>query len=165
MARDPGHRSHGTTTASGSRWYAFSENFVLLLSHDEVVYGKGCSVRKMPGDDCSVRLRHLRLPRLHVGASGKKLLFMGCEFAQWNEWNGPQPDWPLLEQAPHASITQRPRDLNSAAPLSGAAPARCAVRTALPGVSHEDAQHSVIVFERRAAPDEAGHAAQVLVIW
>ena len=165
FSRDPVYRSHHHDQLRFSLMYAFSENFVLPLSHDEVVHGKGSLIRKMPGDDWQ-KFANLRAYLGFMwGHPGKKLLFMGCEFAQWNEWNeAAQLDWPLLEQAPHAGVQRLVRDLNAVLRHYPALHQRDVQPEGLAWVSHEDAQHSVIVFERRAAPDEAGHAARVLVI-
>ena len=165
FSRDPVYRSHHHDQLRFSLMYAFSENFVLPLSHDEVVHGKGSLIRKMPGDDWQ-KFANLRAYLGFMwGHPGKKLLFMGCEFAQWNEWNeAAQLDWPLLEQAPHAGVQRLVRDLNAVLRHYPALHQRDVQPEGFAWVSHEDAQHSVIVFERRAAPDEAGHAARVLVI-
>ncbi len=165
FSRDPVYRSHHHDQLRFSLMYAFSENFVLPLSHDEVVHGKGSLIRKMPGDDWQ-KFANLRAYLGFMwGHPGKKLLFMGCEFAQWNEWNeAAQLDWPLLEQAPHAGVQRLVRDLNAVLRHYPALHQRDVQPDGFAWVSHEDAQHSVIVFERRAAPDEAGHAARVLVI-
>ena len=165
FARDPVYRQYHHDQIRFSLMYAFSENFVLPLSHDEVVHGKGSLIRKMPGDDWQ-KFANLRAYYGFMwGHPGKKLLFMGCEFAQWNEWNeAAQLDWPLLEQAPHAGVQRLVRDLNSVLRHYPALHQRDVQPDGFAWVSHEDAQHSVIVFERRAAPDEAGHAARVLVI-
>ncbi|MDJ0834256.1 MAG: 1,4-alpha-glucan branching protein GlgB [Gammaproteobacteria bacterium] len=93
--------------------YLFSENFVLPFSHDEVVHGKGSMIYKMPGDDWQ-RFANLRLLYTYMFTyPGKKLLFMGSEFAQTREWNHKQSlDWHLLEYAPHACMKTLVGDLN-----------------------------------------------------
>ncbi len=94
--------------------YAFSENFVLPLSHDEVVYGKGSLLRKMPGDDWQ-KFANLRLLLAYMFAQpAKKLLFMGGEIAQWNEWqHDGSLDWHLLGDHRHNAFNQWVRDLNN----------------------------------------------------
>ncbi len=96
-----------------SLMYAFSENFVLPLSHDEVVHGKGSLINKMPGDKRQ-RLANLRCLYAYMWAHpGKKLLFMGCELAQEVEWSHERSlDWHLLEDPQHAGIQSLVRDLN-----------------------------------------------------
>jgi 1,4-alpha-glucan branching enzyme len=96
-----------------SLMYAFSENFVLPLSHDEVVHGKGSLINKMPGDKWQ-RLANLRCLYAYMWAHpGKKLLFMGCELAQEQEWSHERSlDWHLLEDPQHAGIQSLVRDLN-----------------------------------------------------
>ena len=109
----PVHRRwhHGQLTFS--LVYAFNENFMLPLSHDEVVYGKGSLIEKMPGDDWQ-RFANLRLLFGHMwGHPGKKLLFMGGEFGQWREWSHERSlDWHLLDDARHAGLLRWVEDLN-----------------------------------------------------
>ncbi len=93
--------------------YAFSENFVLPLSHDEVVHGKGSLIAKMPGDDWQ-KFANLRLLYSYMYAQpGKKLLFMGSEFAQWREWRHDYSlDWDLTAYPPHQGIQRALEELN-----------------------------------------------------
>jgi 1,4-alpha-glucan branching enzyme len=113
MSRDPIHRSyhHGRLTFRGI--YAFSENFVLPLSHDEVVHGKGSLIGKMAGDDWQ-RFANLRLLLGYMYSQpGKKLLFMGAELGQWREWNhDAELDWQLLDFPLHAGLLHWVRDIN-----------------------------------------------------
>ncbi|MBN2126428.1 MAG: 1,4-alpha-glucan branching protein GlgB, partial [Deltaproteobacteria bacterium] len=113
MSRDPIHRKYHHNKLTFRMLYAYHENFVLPLSHDEVVYGKGSLLRKMPGDDWQ-KFANLRLLFGYMYAQpGKKLLFMGGEFGQWNEWyHEASLDWHLLTRAPHQGLRQWVRDLN-----------------------------------------------------
>ena len=111
--RDPVYRRFHHHQLTFSLMYAFSENFVLPLSHDEVVHGKGSLLSKMPGDRWQ-KLANLRALYGYMWAHpGKKLLFMGGELAQEQEWSHERSlDWHLLEQADHAGVQQLVRDLN-----------------------------------------------------
>ncbi len=113
FALDPIYRKYHHDRLTFSIWYAFHENFVLPFSHDEVVHGKGSLLDKMPGDVWQ-KLANLRLLFGYMYAHpGKKLLFMGCEFGQWREWDHEKSlDWHLLAQAPHQGIQHWVRDLN-----------------------------------------------------
>ena len=113
MSKNPIHRRFHHNQLTFRMLYAFNENFVLPLSHDEVVYGKGSLLRKMPGDDWQ-KFANLRLLFGYMyGQPAKKLLFMGGEFGQWNEWNHETSlDWHLLECAPHSSLQKWVTDLN-----------------------------------------------------
>ena len=94
--------------------YAFSEKFVLPVSHDEVVYGKGSLLGEDARRPLAAIRQHARLSRLHVDASGKKLLFMGSEFAQEREWNHDHGlDWHLLDDPAHKGVQSLVRDLNA----------------------------------------------------
>ena len=93
--------------------YAYTERFMLPLSHDEVVHGKGSLIRKMPGDDWQ-KFANLRAYFSWMWTfPGKKLLFMGCEIAQWAEWNNDASiDWNLLDYHPHKGMQSLVADLN-----------------------------------------------------
>jgi 1,4-alpha-glucan branching enzyme len=114
MSKDPIYRRYCQNKITFSLAYAFSENFVLPLSHDEVVYGKGSMIAKMPGDDWR-KFANLRLLYGYMwGHPGKKLLFMGDDFGQWNEWNHDRSlDWDLWEQPLHSGLQRWVRDLNT----------------------------------------------------
>jgi 1,4-alpha-glucan branching enzyme len=114
MSKEPIYRSYHHNKLTFSMMYAFSENFILPLSHDEVVYGKGSMVAKMPGDDWR-KFANLRLfYGFMIGHPGKKLLFMGGEFGQWAEWNHDASlDWHLLQHPFHAGLRRWVRDLNT----------------------------------------------------
>jgi 1,4-alpha-glucan branching enzyme len=113
FSRDPVHRSYHIPELTFTLWYAFSENYVLCLSHDEVVHGKGSLLSRMPGDEWQ-RLANLRLLLGHMYAHpGKKLLFMGTEFGQQHEWDHQSGlAWQLLGHPLHRGIQQWVRDLN-----------------------------------------------------
>ncbi len=113
LQRDPIHRSHHHSEMTFSAMYAFSEQFVLPLSHDEVVHGKGSLLGKMPGD----RWQQLANLRAYYGFMwahpGSKLLFMGGEFAQATEWNHDgELDWALAAQPEHTGVARVVADLN-----------------------------------------------------
>jgi 1,4-alpha-glucan branching enzyme len=112
--QDPVYRKYHHHSLSFSLVYAFTENFVLPLSHDEVVHGKGSLLTKMPGDRWQ-QLANLRsLYGFMWAHPGKKLLFQGCEFAQEQEWKFDQSlDWHLLEDPGHAGVQSLVRDLNA----------------------------------------------------
>jgi 1,4-alpha-glucan branching enzyme len=113
FSQDPIHRKFHHNALTFSMIYAFTENFVQPLSHDEVVHGKKSLLHKMPGDSWQ-QFANLRLLLAYQYAHpGKKLLFMGCEFAQRDEWNfNKSLDWHLLDYAPHRGIQQLVGDLN-----------------------------------------------------
>jgi 1,4-alpha-glucan branching enzyme len=114
MQEDPINRRYHHHHMTFGMVYAYSENFILPLSHDEVVYGKGSLLGKMPGDDWQ-RFANLRAYYGFMWSHpGKKLIFMGCEFAQEKEWNHDQSlDWHLLDQAPYKGVQRLVRDLNT----------------------------------------------------
>jgi 1,4-alpha-glucan branching enzyme len=113
MSLDPIFRKYQHNTLTFRMLYAWTENFVLPLSHDEVVQGKGSLLRQMPGDDWQ-KFANLRLMFGYMfGQPGKKLLFMGGEFGQWDEWYHEKSlDWHLLEYPPHAGVKRWVEDLN-----------------------------------------------------
>ncbi|HXG57516.1 MAG TPA: alpha amylase C-terminal domain-containing protein, partial [Thermoanaerobaculia bacterium] len=113
FSKDPIHRKFHHNDLTFRMMYAFTENFVLPLSHDEVVHGKGSLLSKMPGDDWQ-KFANLRLLLAHMYAQpGKKLLFMGGEIGQWREWNHETSlDWNLLEFPIHDSLRRWVEDLN-----------------------------------------------------
>ena len=113
MARDPAHRRWHHDDISFGLMYAFSENFVLPLSHDEVVHGKGSLLGKMSGDDWQKFANLRAYYGLMWSYPGKKLLFMGQEFAQRREWSEERAlDWALLEAPAHEGVRTLVRDLN-----------------------------------------------------
>jgi 1,4-alpha-glucan branching enzyme len=150
MARDPIHRPfhHGETTFG--LVYAFNENFVLPLSHDEVVHGKGSLLAKMPGDRWQ-RFANLRAYLgFMFGHPGKKLLFMGAEFAQEREWNHDASlDWHLLGVAEHAGMQRLVRDLNHLYRDTPALHTQDFDAAGFEWIAHDDAARSLLSFVRR----------------
>jgi len=113
LQQDPIHRKYHHSRLTFSIWYAFSENFVLPLSHDEVVHGKGSLIGRMPGDEWQ-QFAGLRLLYGYMWTHpGKKLLFMGGEFAQRREWHHDESlEWHVLQHPLHAGVQRWVRDLN-----------------------------------------------------
>jgi 1,4-alpha-glucan branching enzyme len=149
MARDPIHRPyhHGETTFG--LVYAFTENFVLPLSHDEVVHGKGSLLAKMPGDAWQ-QFANLRAYYGFMWAHpGKKLLFMGGEFAQGREWNHDASlDWHQLEDTRHAGVQRLVRDLNRLYRKSPALFEQDFTGAGFEWIDHDDARRSLLAFVR-----------------
>ncbi|WP_394392055.1 1,4-alpha-glucan branching protein GlgB [Shewanella woodyi] len=113
ISRDPIYRSHHQSELTFSLMYCFSEQFVLSLSHDEVVHGKGSLLHKAPGDDWQKFANIRAYLGFMWGHPGKKLLFMGAEFGQRDEWNHNKSlDWHLLHHAPHQGLQAWVKDLN-----------------------------------------------------
>jgi 1,4-alpha-glucan branching enzyme len=114
MAQDPVHRKYHHNLLTFRALYGFTENFVLALSHDEVVHGKGSLLGKMPGDDWQ-KFANLRTLLAYMWClPGKKLLFMGTEFGQWGEWNHEASlDWHLTEFEHHNGLQRLTGDLNA----------------------------------------------------
>lgn len=131
--------------------YAFSENFVLPFSHDEVVHGKRSMLDKMPGDLWQKFANLRALFGYFYGHPGKKLIFMGAEIGQWNEWNFDNSlDWHLLDQEPHYKLKRYVSDLNA---IYKAEPALHQVDYEWKGfewIDFRDADNSVLAFVRRA---------------
>lgn len=114
MSKDPIYRKHHHNQMTFGLHYAFTENFILPISHDEVVHGKGTMLSRMPGDRWQ-KFANLRAYYGFMwGHPGKKLLFMGQEFGQYHEWNhDAQLDWGALEDPAHAGLQRLIRDLNT----------------------------------------------------
>ena len=150
MSKDPIYRSYEHNRLTFSMMYAFSENFVLPFSHDEVVYGKGSMIRKMPGDDWR-KFANLRLLYgFMTGHPGKKLLFMGDEFGQWNEWNHDESlDWGLLEHPAHQGLQRWVRDLNTFYRGQPALYERDTEAGGFEWIDCNDSQRSIVSFRRK----------------
>jgi 1,4-alpha-glucan branching enzyme len=156
VSKDPIHRSYHHNRITFSMLYAFTENFVLPFSHDEVVHMKGSMISKMPGDDWQ-KFANLRLLYGYMtGHPGKKLLFMGGEFGQWSEWTHDHSiEWHLLDYAPHSGLQRWVRDLNT---FYRATPALYEVEFDYHGfewIDCNDSQSSTVTFLRRGRnPDD-----------
>ena len=147
---DPINRSHHQDKLTFSLWYAFNENFVLPLSHDEVVHGKGSLIGKMPGDDWQ-KFANLRALYGYMWTHpGKKLLFMGCEFGQRREWaHDAELEWWVLSQKEHGGLRRLVADLNRAYRAEPALHELDFSAAGFQWIDCSDAQHSVIAFLRR----------------
>jgi 1,4-alpha-glucan branching enzyme len=161
MEKDPIHRQHHHHQMTFGLVYAFSENFILPISHDEVVHGKGSMLQKMPGSD-DEKFANLRASYGFMWTHpGKKLLFMGQELAQRSEWNHDgQVDWDALHDPRHAGMQRLVRDLNT---LYRAEPALHASDTDPQGfqwIEADDARNSVFAWLRR----NQGDAPNVVVL-
>lgn len=151
MAREPVHRKHHHDDITFGLLYAFSENFVLPLSHDEVVHGKGTLLEKMSGDDWQ-KFANLRAYYAFMwGYPGKKLLFMGQEFAQRREWSEARAlDWDLLGAPAHEGVRLLVRDLNRVYREKPALHARDCEPEGFEWLIADDAENSVFAWQRRA---------------
>ena len=150
MSKDPLYRKFHHHALTFRLLYAFSENFVLPLSHDEMVYGKGSLLSKMPGSDAQ-KYANVRLLLGYMYAqAGKKLLFMGGEFGQWREWNHDTSlDWHLLTYAPHAGLQRWVADLNHLYCQTPALHEGDCNPAGFAWVDCNDAEHSVVSFLRQ----------------
>jgi 1,4-alpha-glucan branching enzyme len=152
MAQDPIHRKYHHNNLTFRMLYAFTENFVLSLSHDEVVHGKGSLLRKMPGDDWQ-KFANLRLLLGWMyGQPGKKLLFMGCEFGQWSEWyHEASLEWHLAKYAPHAGLQKWMGDLNKLYRSESALHEFDFDPAGFEWIDCQDSDNSVITFIRKGS--------------
>jgi 1,4-alpha-glucan branching enzyme len=156
MAREPVHRQFHHGEMSFGLMYAFNENFVLPLSHDEVVHGKGSMLRRMSGDRWQKFANLRAYYGFMFGHPGKKLMFMGLEFAQENEWYHERSlDWHLLHDPLHGGVQALVRDLNHLYRHSAALHQRDFSADGFEWISHSDAAHSVLSFVRRSADASA----------
>ncbi|WP_096367536.1 1,4-alpha-glucan branching protein GlgB [Thiohalobacter thiocyanaticus] len=160
MSKDPVHRHFHHDQLTFGLLYAFTENFVLPFSHDEVVHGKGSMLHKLPGDEWQ-QFANLRLLYTYMWSyPGKKLLFMGQEFGQRSEWKFDAPlEWNALDYPPHAGVQALVRDLNH---LYRELPALHTHEFSADGfdwIDCHDADQSVISYQRRA-----GEAFAVVVL-
>ncbi|KAF3981159.1 MAG: 1,4-alpha-glucan branching protein GlgB [Methylococcales symbiont of Hymedesmia sp. n. MRB-2018] len=155
MQQDPVHRMHHHDHLTFGMLYAFSENFVLPFSHDEVVHGKGSMLNKMPGDDWQ-RFANLRLLYTFMFTyPGKKLLFMGCEFGQGTEWNFNQAlDWYVLDYPSHNGLKTQIKDLNKLYTSHRALYQHDFEHEGFEWIDCNDVSHSIISYRRKTAKEE-----------
>jgi 1,4-alpha-glucan branching enzyme len=156
MSKDPVHRRYHHNNLTFSLLYAFTENFTLPLSHDEVVHGKRSLLSKMPGDYWQ-QFANLRALYAYMFAHpGKKLLFMGAELGQWIEWNdGKGLDWNLLEYEPHRGLQTCLRDLNRLYASEKALHEQDFSWEGFQWIDFRDVDQSIVSFLRRGkAPED-----------
>jgi len=155
IQKDPVHRRFEHHHLTFRMLYAFSENYMLPLSHDEVVHGKGSLLSKMPGDDWQ-KFANLRLLLAYMYAMpGKKLLFMGAEFGQWSEWNHDASlDWHLVDQPMHDGVSRWTGDLNRLMRDEKPLHELDFDPAGFSWIDGTDAEQSVISFIRRSSQDE-----------
>ncbi|MCC6644743.1 MAG: 1,4-alpha-glucan branching protein GlgB [Polyangiaceae bacterium] len=152
LANDPVHRSFHHRKTTFRQLYAASENFLLPLSHDEVVHGKGSLLGKMPGDDWQRRANLRLLLASQTAQTGKKLLFMGAELATPREWSHDgELDWALLDDPHHAGVAALLRDLNNLYTTLPAMHEGDCEPGGLEWVDCNDTKNSVISFLRRGS--------------
>ena len=152
FSKDPVHRKYHHNMITFALLYAFHENFMLVLSHDEVVHGKRALLDKMPGDMWQKFANLRALLGFMFGHPGKKLLFMGTEIGQWDEWRESRSlDWHLLQYEPHQKLQRFLADLNR---LYRNEPALYEVDfdyTGFEWIDFMDSDNSIITFMRRAS--------------
>jgi len=155
MQQDPIHRMHHHDNLTFGMLYAFSENFVLPFSHDEVVHGKNSMINKMPGDEWQ-RFANLRLLYTFMFTyPGKKLLFMGCEFGQGTEWNFNQAlDWYVLDYPHHAGVKTLVKDLNKLYTHHRSLYQYDFEHKGFEWIDCHDVTHSIISYRRKAEDEE-----------
>jgi len=161
MSEDPVHRKYHHGEATFAMIYAYDENFILVISHDEVVHGKGSLINKMPGDRWQ-KFANLRMFLSWMWTHpGKKLLFMGCEFGQWHEWKHDSSlDWHLFLGEEHAGLQRLVKDINHLYTSRPALHARDHSAGGFHWLDANDADNSIFAFAR-TAPD--GDKVYVLV--
>ena len=155
MANDPIHRQYHHGELTFSMLYCFTENFMLPFSHDEVVHGKGSMLNKMPGDEWQKHANLRTLYAYQFTHPGKKLLFMGTEFAQGNEWDSSQVlDWYVLDYPLHQGVQRLVRDLNRLYHDSPALHYNEFDWKGFEWIDCHDAQQSVLSYLRRGGNGE-----------
>lgn len=156
IRREPIHRKHHHHQMTFGLHYAFSENFILPISHDEVVHGKGSMLAKMPGSEWE-KFANLRAYYGFMwGHPGKKLLFMGQEFAQGSEWNhDAEIDWACIGNPLHYGMQLLVRDLNAIYRATPALYAKDCDGAGFQWIEANDAAHSIYAWIRRGGPGDA----------
>jgi len=150
FGKEPVHRRYHHNMITFALLYAFNENFMLVLSHDEVVHGKRSLLDKMPGDFWQKFANMRTLFAFMFGHPGKKLLFMGAEFGQWQEWKESQSlDWHLLEFEPHKKLQMLVRDLNHLMQVEPAMHEKDFDPAGFEWIDFMDADNSIISFLRK----------------
>jgi len=151
FSMDPWFRQFHQNNVTFSIWYAFTENFMLALSHDEVVHGKSNILGKIPGDTWQKFANVRCLFAYMFTHPGKKTLFMGMEFGQWSEWNvWGDLEWHLLQYAPHQQLKQFVTDLNRLYRSEPALYTQDFSQSGFEWIDCSDNRHSVASFIRRA---------------
>jgi 1,4-alpha-glucan branching enzyme len=164
LSKDPVFRRYHQGLLTFEMSYAFSERFCLVLSHDEVVHGKGSLPNKMPGDDWQ-KFANVRTAFAYLIAHpGKKLHFMGLEIGQWTEWNpGVSLDWHLLQSERHKGLQLMVRDLNG---LYRQEPSLHELDNSYSGfqwVDFHDQDNNIVSFLRKGNPGAPGTAAELIL--
>ena len=156
MSREPIHRKYHHSQVTHTISWAFSENFILPISHDEVVHGKGSMLEKMPGDAWQ-KFANLRAYYGYMwGHPGKKLLFQGCEFGQPREWNHDlEVDWDAAAREPHAGVQRLVRDLNRLYRDTPALHRRDCEPSGFRWIDYQNAEDSILSFIRHGEDGDA----------
>ena len=156
MSKEPIHRQYHHDDLTFGLVYAFHENFILALSHDEVVHGKGALLDKMPGDRWQKFANLRAFYAFQYAHPGKKLLFMGGEFGQWCEWDARESlHWHLLADPDHAGLQRFVKDLNALYRSEPALYERDFDPAGFEWIERHDAANSVLSFLRRASSTDA----------
>ncbi|WP_431107639.1 1,4-alpha-glucan branching protein GlgB [Winogradskyella poriferorum] len=155
FAKEPVYRKHHQNDLTFSMTYAFTENFMLPLSHDEVVYGKHSILGRMPGDEWQ-RFANLRLLYSYMFTHpGTNLLFQGAEFGQSEEWNFQQSlDWHLLQYAPHKGVQALIKDLNALYRNEPALHQKQFTGEGFEWIDYNDSENSVLLYIRKGNDKE-----------
>jgi 1,4-alpha-glucan branching enzyme len=160
VTKDPIYRRWDHTHLTFSLLYAFTENFILPFSHDEVVHGKGSMLGKIPGDDWQKAATLRALYGFMYSHPGKKLMFMGCEFGQGREWNHDRSlDWHLLDTPLHAGLRRFVQDLNRTYRTERALYECDSEPSGFQWIDCNDNENSVVSLIRRAKDGQAFVAA------